>query len=198
MNMRSTAARTALLLVVGLLLGREPALPQTTPKAEAEKPAVENAAAADKPAATPKAAPRPEPAQLANVRIEVTISDQRGSEPPVSKAVSLVVADDGNGMVRAATEAPVGTGANANVMDRLPLNIDANPKIVGNKVRLRMSLEYALMDRSGTEGTRFSKLELKKRLDLVLDDGKPLKVSESADPVSDRRVTLEVKATILR
>jgi hypothetical protein len=32
----------------------------------------------------------------------------------------------------------------------------------------------------------------------VLDDGKPVRVSESADPVSDRRVTLEVKATILR
>ena len=33
---------------------------------------------------------------------------------------------------------------------------------------------------------------------LVLDDGKPVVAAQSADPITDRRVSVEVKATILR
>jgi hypothetical protein len=33
---------------------------------------------------------------------------------------------------------------------------------------------------------------------LILESGKSLVVSQAADPVSDRQVTVEVKATILR
>jgi hypothetical protein len=32
----------------------------------------------------------------------------------------------------------------------------------------------------------------------LLDDGKPLVVSQSADPSSDRKVRVELKATIVR
>ena len=35
-------------------------------------------------------------------------------------------------------------------------------------------------------------------LAMILDNGKPLVVAQSADPVGDRQVTIEVKATILR
>jgi hypothetical protein len=133
MSLRSTAARTALLTAWALLLAPPLALSQAAPEAEeAEKPGAEKPAAAEKPTAAPKAAPRREPAQLVNVRIDVVIKDQRGSERPVAKAVSLVVADGGHGMVRALTESPSGTGSIANVMERLPLNIDVNPRIVGN------------------------------------------------------------------
>ena len=33
---------------------------------------------------------------------------------------------------------------------------------------------------------------------VVLDSGKPLVITQAADPVSDRKVTVEVKATLLR
>jgi hypothetical protein len=33
---------------------------------------------------------------------------------------------------------------------------------------------------------------------VVLEDGKTMRVAQSADPLSDRRVNLEVTATILR
>jgi hypothetical protein len=33
---------------------------------------------------------------------------------------------------------------------------------------------------------------------VVLDSGKPLLISKSADPLSDRTVTVEVKATIVK
>jgi hypothetical protein len=33
---------------------------------------------------------------------------------------------------------------------------------------------------------------------VILDDGKPMIVAQSADPVSDRQVTVEVRAAILK
>jgi hypothetical protein len=35
-------------------------------------------------------------------------------------------------------------------------------------------------------------------LTVVLQSGKPLMISQAADPVSDRKVNVEVKATILK
>ena len=40
--------------------------------------------------------------------------------------------------------------------------------------------------------------QLNERLSLVLESGKPMIVSQAADPVSDRKITVEVTATILR
>ena len=35
-------------------------------------------------------------------------------------------------------------------------------------------------------------------LSVILEDGKPMLISQSADPVTDRKVKVEVKATILK
>ncbi len=40
--------------------------------------------------------------------------------------------------------------------------------------------------------------ELNQSLTIALQSGKPLLISQSADPASDRKVTVEVKATILK
>jgi hypothetical protein len=40
--------------------------------------------------------------------------------------------------------------------------------------------------------------EIHENLGMILDSGKPLVVAQSADPVGDRQVTIEVKATALR
>ena len=40
--------------------------------------------------------------------------------------------------------------------------------------------------------------DIKQNLVLVLDSGKSLVVSQATDPVSDRRVTAEVTATVLK
>jgi hypothetical protein len=36
------------------------------------------------------------------------------------------------------------------------------------------------------------------RLGLTLESGKPMMISQAADPTSDRKITVEVTATILR
>ena len=41
-------------------------------------------------------------------------------------------------------------------------------------------------------------MQIRDAVTMILESGKPLIVAQSADPVSDRQVTVEVKATILR
>jgi hypothetical protein len=40
--------------------------------------------------------------------------------------------------------------------------------------------------------------QLNESMTLILDSGKPTVVSQAADPISDRRIAVEVTATILR
>ncbi len=40
--------------------------------------------------------------------------------------------------------------------------------------------------------------EIRENLSLVLDDGKSMVVAQSADPVGDRRVTVEVVASVTK
>ena len=41
-------------------------------------------------------------------------------------------------------------------------------------------------------------MQIRDAVTMILESGKALIVAQSADPVSDRQVTVEVKATILR
>jgi hypothetical protein len=135
--------------------------------------------------------PRSAPAQLANVRIDVKIIDERAGQPVITKTLSLTVADRANGFLRASADSGA-KGENAMTpaaFRSIPLNVDAGPLIEGNRIRLALGLEYNSVD---------PKLELKQRLSLVLEDGKSMHVAQSADPLSDRHVGLEVTATILR
>ena len=117
------------------------------------------------------------------------IADERPGQPPVSKTVSLTVADRRDGFVR----------ASANDMGPVPLNVDASPTIEGVRIRLTLGLQYSWIDEAATgEARPRSRRDFQQRLGLVLEDGKALRVAQSADPLSDRRVSLEVTATILR
>ena len=140
-------------------------------------------------AATPKPAapdqsqglPPRNPPQLANIRVELTITDQRTDVPTPPKTVTILVEDRQNGRIR--------TGRN-----NIALNVDARPEIVrDNRIRLLLSLEYTPQDTD-----KSSPMAISETLAALLEDGKPLVVSQSADPSSDRKVKVEVKATIVR
>jgi hypothetical protein len=139
-------------------------------------------------------APRREFAgQAVNIKVEVTISDQRATGVAPKKTVTVVTGDQLSGFIRTQTLFP-GIG-------EVPLNVDAEPQILSDgKIRLRLNLQYDLPAPVGaTEGDRTAlKTTIRENLAIVLENGKPLVVAQSADPVSDRQVTVEVKATILR
>ena len=141
-------------------------------------------AAPQKPAA-PDQAQSPPPArvaaQLANIRIEMTITDQRTDVQTSPKTVTLLVEDRHSGRIR--------TGRN-----NLAINVDASAEIVrDNRIRVLLSLEYTPQD-----ADKGSPMAISEAVATLLEDGKPLVVSQSADPSSDRKVRVELKATIVR
>jgi hypothetical protein len=126
-----------------------------------------------------------------NVQVEIAISDQMGTATPQKKVVSLLAADQTMGRVRAnaraqATVGFVGTG----------LNVDARPILLENdRILLELTLEYMpLTDAKLTH----EPTNLNESITVILQNGKPLTISQAADPISDRKMTVEVKATVVK
>lgn len=142
-----------------------------------------------------------------NVRLDVTITDQSVDGPPVKKSISLILANGGSGRVRSAgtmTTPLVAPGApeRPSYFDSrtVQLNLDAEVVIRGdNKIRTLLTLEYTPGGEtpSPPAGT-FTRSPLNQSVTVNLTNGQPLVITQAADPLSDRKVTVEVTATILR
>jgi hypothetical protein len=153
-------------------------------KEAAERQAIERAKAQDQEKRERDAG------QPINVRVELTIRDQRGTAPPETKTVSLVTSDRRFGRIR--------TGGNIRTEKFGPqevrLNVDALPTITPDgRIRLNLTVEYRPADTETHPSTSISET-----IECLLVAGQPLAVTKSADPNSDRSVTVEVKATILK
>lgn len=153
-----------------------------------------------RPAPTPEA--RPEPGQPVNVRLELTITDQTGPGEPTKKVVTMFVADRQNGSIR--TQGSVRDSATGNWRN-VTINVDARPFIQREGadlrstgiVRVDLGLEYqptAAADKGGSPIPS----NLNERITVYVDDGKPVTISQAADPISDRRISVELKATVLK
>ena len=126
-----------------------------------------------------------------NVRVEVTVTEQVGSKPAHSKQLILTTADGESAQIRnqpeVATPGPVLAA---------PFSVDAHPRLLdGNRLLLMLSIDYNVVDATSEKGARN---QVRSRQDIVLESGKPLVVSESTDPMTERRVTVTVTATILK
>ena len=132
---------------------------------------------------------------LTNVQIELTLSDQAGTQAPEKKTVSMIVSS-GNwgkirsvGNVRPQNDAPF-------VVD---LNVDARPYVsVDGPIQLELTLVYSPPGGADKDTLKPRPTGINQSLTVVLQSGKPLIVSQAADPVSDRKVIVEVKATVLK
>ena len=158
-----------------------PPQPPTAPKASAP-PAPPTPATAPAPAAPP----RP-PGQMINVRIEVTLSDSKG----LSKTLTMTVADGERAMNRTAN------GLNG----EYSFNADAEPSVVGNKVRLRLTADAVVpveSEKPSVAGPPTFKVGLRQSQTVILSDHESVELARAVDPMSDRAFTLSVKATIVR
>jgi hypothetical protein len=199
MSVRIALPTVCLLAAVGSAAAQPPAAaqPRVATPPEAQRPAPAQPRQAPPGVPTPAALPTPRrEAQPINVKVDVTIADQRGGAAPVKRTVSVVVADAYSGMIRSQSEVmQVGP---------VPLNIDVEPLLLDNgKVRVKINLQYdwpAPLDSSGAAPARGTviKTGLHDTMVLILENGKPMIAAQSADPIGDRQVTVEVKATVLR
>jgi hypothetical protein len=114
--------------------------------------------------------------QPVNIKFDLTLTDQTGAGEAAKKTVSLLVLDRQTGYVR--------TSATSERTGPMRINVDARPQILptGN-IRVLLSLEYQAITQ---------------QLTVVVESGKPLILTQTADPLSDRKVTVEMRATILR
>ena len=171
--------------------------------AQEAKPAAPAKSAAStnvKPAA---AAKPPEAALPVNIKIELSITDQSGNNPPAKKTVSMIVGDHQRNSIRSSANVPVkvlGNPTNLNYRS-VTINVDSHPSIVQkepNKLLLEFSLQYNPKSGGGQEDLEPGMASLNESMSLILESGKPTVVSQAADPSSDRKITVEVTATILR
>ncbi len=130
----------------------------------------------------------PEPRrQPINVRVELAISDQTGTGEPLKKTVTMLAADGVRSSVR--NEVP-GRGF---------INVDAMPHVAqSGGIRLAIGLEYmpSVASQSAEPGRTLSRLN--EQVTVYLESGKPLMISQAADPTSDRKVTAQVTATVVK
>ena len=196
--------RVRLATLVGILSIASHVWAQTPPRAPQPARTAQPPATLPAPAVAPvaPAAPVPPPplreGQPINVRVELTITETGAGAPPIKKTVVAVLGDGYFGSVRG--QAVSQANAPGTVLDRLvaPLNLDARPEILpSGKIRLTCTIQYQSTQRMAQE--RQINTDIKQNLVLNLESGKPLVISEAADPiVADRNVIVEVKATILK
>jgi hypothetical protein len=132
---------------------------------------------------------------LTNVQVELVLTDQMGAQPAEKKTVSMIVSSGSWGKVRSAgTVAPIGSPPFA-----VELNVDARPLVsMDGQIQMELVLEYSPPTSDSRETLKTRPTGMNQSLTVVLQSGKPLVVSQAADPVSDRKVVVEVKATILK
>jgi hypothetical protein len=174
-----------------------PAAPAAPPAAPA--PAAVNAPA---PPPAPPAPPAAGSRQPINIKVDVTISEEGGGATPVKKTVSTVAGDGFSGSVRETatvnTANPGGGGGFGPGFGSTALNVDASPVILPNgKLRVGFNFQYSAGQSAPASEGR-PRTDIRQSLVLILESGKTLRVSEATDPLSDRHVTIEVTATILK
>ncbi len=198
-----TAALIAPLGAQAQAPARAPGRPATAPLAQPAtlQPAADQPAPAGVPPAPP-AARRTLPTR--NVKVTVNISDQQGDGPVSVKTVELVIADGYRGNVRSSAQVPTPIGP----YRTLPLNVDAEAIITPEaRVLLELRFNYGIVEAAAAVPApadderrpaqpRFA--EISENLIVLLTQGVPLVASRSADAASDRRVTVEVQAEILK
>jgi len=168
-----------------------PAQP-TTPAKPAESEA--------RPAPAQKAPPEPPPLPV-NIKIEILITDQSGPGDASKKTVTMIVGDRQSNSIR--TSAQVKSCPTCSSTRSVGINVDARPVVSAkepNKVQLMFGLEYSPRTATGggNDAPEPNTSSLSQRLTLNLESGKSLLVSQAADPTSDRKITVEVTATILK
>ena len=140
-----------------------------------------------------KPAPKPAPpeGQPSNIKVELSITDQAGPGAPSKRTVSMIIADRNAGSVRSQGAPNAGSRT-------ATLNVDATPTILKDGLmRIMLGLEY--FPRPG-EGPipNDSQGSLNQRITLLVESGKPVVVSQASDPTSERKMTVELTATILK
>jgi glucose/arabinose dehydrogenase len=201
--------KKTVLCLVSAVLAASLAAAQTKPAAAKTAPKEQTIKSDKQPTPKPEKqeqrVPEPPP-QPVNVKIEFTITDQTGPGEPAKKVVSMIAGDRQNASIRSTANVRVTEEAAPNVpvtnwhYEEVRINVDARPILLKDgKISLSFGLEYLPTTASGGTQRPSSRLSsLNERMGLIVESAKPMIVSQAADPASDRRITVELLATLLK
>ena len=182
-----TLIRVAALVLLCTPLAR--AQDKPSPPA-ADKAAAEKAAAAEK-----ERANDPRRAMFMSARFDITITDT-GIGKPITKVVSLNVSGGGSGSIRSTGIIP-GPDPNTPIGSKpVPLNVDVKgvTTMANGQIRAQIVVEYQPYVENAP---RLPAVVTASSLTEFTSGVKTL-ILQAADPMSDRRTTIEVTATILK
>jgi hypothetical protein len=163
----------------------------------------------EKPAAGQKRAPAEAPppqGQPVNIKLDLTITDQAGPGEPAKKTITVIVADRSVGNIRTYGNSSLGG-------NRAIINVDATPQLLSNgHIKVLLGLEYnprqpeerpgEKVKTAGGDVLNFGPTPggsgLNQRVTIILEPGKPLVFSQAADPISDRKISVEARAAVLK
>ena len=191
MTVRALALAACIIVIAaGSALAQPPAIADPKAPPRTNKP-------------TPAAASKPTPVarregQPVNIKVDFTLTDQRTGGSAVKRIVSVVVADGRTGQIRSQADV-------FGIPGGVPLNIDTAPELLPDgKIRLGFTLQYDWpapldqTDRNPPPRGTLMKTAMHDSATLIVESGKTMTAAQSADPIGDRQVTVEVKATVLR
>jgi hypothetical protein len=131
---------------------------------------------------------------LTNVQVELTITDQAGTGAPEKKTVSMVVSSGSWGKIRSVQY--VREGGRDQAID---LNVDARPFVsVEGPIQLELTIVYSPPGTQTGDVVRLRPTGVNQSLTVILQSGKPLTISQAADPIGDRKIIVEAKASVLK
>lgn len=206
-------------LVCALLLGLavpQLALAQNAPPATPAAPGTQ----------APPSAPAPPPARAtigtaagaapSNIRFDITINDT-GVTAPISKVVTLNVSQGGLGSIRSSAKIPGApvppprtvtsqgtdgkpqTTTTPSAAPTISLNVDVNQPTIyeDGRIRALVVIEYQPYLPAAAVRTPEPAVVRANSM-MVFENGRKMMLLQAADPMSDRRTTIEVTATIVR
>ena len=169
-----------------------PAPPPPAEPASPRAPRVPRIARAERPATSSKGV---------NIRIEATVIESRGAQTVSRKTVSATIMDGENGSVRSTVIVPAQSPVDSARKDMLRgiLNMDVRAWLRDDgRVTAYLTLESQGGPIDLGERGSGSDAGIRQSVSVVLEQEKPLVVAQSADAVGDRRLALEVTATVLK
>jgi hypothetical protein len=123
-----------------------------------------------------------------NIRFDIAITETGGSKP-TAKTISLTVSDsNGNGSVRNLVKAPGDSTVSLNV------DVRAVQAFEGGAVRASVNVEY----QPYTPDASAASSGIQSSITSMFQDGRRTQILQTSDPLSDRRITIEVMMTVLK
>jgi hypothetical protein len=143
----------------------------------------------------PIAPPQPIP----NLRFDVAIVDEGGGAPITRKNVVVIArANNEVALVRSHGNLPaghpIGVAMRTNGAVGVGLSVDARGVYEAGKIRSHVAVEYQPF----WPDAKTLPSSVTASLDAVFDEGKKMLIAQAADPLSDRKTTIEVTVTVVK